>query len=73
MKTSKAKTTSTPKKTSGVGQVIKSKIVTPGKSLPSQEEIRKKAYEIYNQRINQGKFGTESDDWSEAEKLLTSS
>jgi len=70
MKTSKATTTSKPKKTTSAGGAIKSRRVSSAKSAPSEEDIRKKAFEIYNQRLESGKYGTESDDWNEAEELL---
>ena len=40
------------------------------KSEPSEEEIREKANEIYQQRIDRGEFGTAEEDWIEAEKYL---
>jgi hypothetical protein len=70
MKTSKAKTISKPKKTSKVGKEVKSKKVTTSKSVPNEEEIRKKAEEIYHQRIARGEHGTAIDDWHKAEELL---
>lgn len=70
MKTSKAKTISKPKKTSKSGAAVKNKKVTTSKSQPSEEEIREKAMEIYNQRIEHEEYGTPEDDWLEAEKLL---
>lgn len=73
MKTSKAKTPSKPKKPSKVSKAVKSKKVTASKSLPSEEEIRKKAEEIYHQRIARGEQGTAIDDWHKAEELLRGS
>ena len=73
MKTSKAKTISKPEKTSKVGKEVKSKRVTTSKSLPNEEEIRKKANEIYQQRIARGEHGTAIDDWHKAEELLRGS
>ena len=70
MKTSKGAITSKPKKTTSAGGAIKSRKASSVKYAPSEEDIRKKAYEIYNQRIETGKYGTESDDWREAEELL---
>jgi hypothetical protein len=58
MKTSKAKTISNPKKTSEAGKESKRKNVTASKSIPSEEEIRKKADEIYYERIARGEHGT---------------
>lgn len=73
MKTSKAKAINRPKKTSEVRGALKSKKGTTGKSGPSEEEIRKKAKEIYHERIARGEHGTALDDWLKAEELLRSS
>jgi hypothetical protein len=37
---------------------------------PSEEQIREKAQEIYNQRMVRGEYGTEQDDWQRAEEIL---
>jgi hypothetical protein len=73
MKTLKAKTISKPKKTTKVSKTVRSKKVTISKSVPNEEEIRKKAEEIYHQRIARGKDGTAIDDWHKAEELLRGS
>jgi hypothetical protein len=73
IKTAKSKVTSKPKKTSGAGVAEKSKKVATGKSTPTEEQIRKKAEEIYHQRIKRGEHGTAVDDWKKAEKLLKGS
>jgi hypothetical protein len=73
MKTSKAKTTIKPKKTSEAGKESKRKKITASKSIPSEEEIRKKADEIYYERIARGEHGTPIDDWHKAEELLRGS
>ena len=52
---------------------VKSKKVTTTKSGPSEEEIREKAKEIYQERIARGEHGTKEDDWLKAEELLRSS
>lgn len=70
MKTSKAKTISKPKKTTQAGKESKRKKLTPSKYIPSEEEIRKKADEIYYERIAHGEHGTPIDDWHKAEELL---
>lgn len=70
MKTSKAKTINRPKKTSKVSKTVKSKKVTASKSVLNEEEIRKKADEIYHQRIARGELGTALDDWHKAEEIL---
>jgi hypothetical protein len=63
MKISKAKTISITKKYPKSGDEVKKKKVTAGISKPSEEEIREKAMEIYNQRIEREEYGTPEDDW----------
>ena len=70
MKTSKTKAISKPKKTSDAGKEVKIRKVAARKSEPAEDEIRKKAEEIYHQRIARGEHGTALDDWHTAEKLL---
>jgi hypothetical protein len=70
MKTSKTKVTGNQKKTSEAGKVVKREKVTAGKLKPSEEEIRNKANEIYQQRIERHESGTSTDDWLKAEELL---
>jgi hypothetical protein len=55
------------------GKESKHKKVTAGKSIPSEEEIREKAKEIYYQRTARGEYGTALDDWHKAEELLRGS
>ena len=38
--------------------------------MPSEDEIRMKAQELYNQRVGMGEHGDEIDDWLKAEKIL---
>lgn len=73
MKTSKENAISKPKKTSKAGEASKRKKVTGSKSVPSDEEIREKAMEIYYERIARGEHGTPESDWLEAEELLRGS
>jgi hypothetical protein len=70
MKTTKTKTVSKPKKTSDAAKAPKKKKVTPGKYVPTEDEIREKAREIYYERIARGEHGTAEADWREAEELL---
>jgi hypothetical protein len=70
MKTSKPKTTSKPRKTSVANKTSKKKSVSPAKYVPSEDEIREKAREIYYERIARGEHGTPEGDWREAESLL---
>jgi hypothetical protein len=37
---------------------------------PTEDQIRIKAQEIYNDRISSGVWGTPEDDWHKAEELL---
>jgi hypothetical protein len=73
MKTTKAKTISKPKKTGTAVKTAKAKKVAPAKYVPSEEEIREKAREIYYERISRGEHGTAEADWREAEELLKGS
>jgi hypothetical protein len=73
MKTSKAKVTGRPRKTSETKKAVKSKKVLTSKSEPGEAEIRDKAKEIYKQRIERGEHGTPLDDWYKAEELLKGS
>jgi hypothetical protein len=38
--------------------------------VPTEDEIREKAMDIYNQRIDRGENGTEEDDWHKAEEYF---
>jgi intergrase/recombinase len=73
MKTTKTKTVSKPKKTSDTAKTVKKKKVTAGKYIPTEDEIREKAREIYYERIARGEHGTSEGDWREAEELLKGS
>jgi RAB protein geranylgeranyltransferase component A len=73
MKTTKEKTVSKPKKTSVAGKTVKKKKVITGKIVPSEDQIREKAREIYYERISRGEHGTPEGDWREAEELLKGS
>lgn len=70
MKTTKAKTVSKTKKKPDAGKTVKKKKVTASKYVPTEEEIREKAREIYYERIARGEHGTSESDWREAEELL---
>ena len=70
MKTSKPKTTSKPRKTSVANKTSKKKSVSSAKYVPTEDEIREKAREIYYERIARGEHGTPEGDWREAEALL---
>jgi hypothetical protein len=76
MKTTKAKTASKPKKTTKAGKAVKKKEVTTRKKvsavsyIPTEDEIRQKANEVYLQRMAHGEVGTAMDDWNKAIELL---
>lgn len=70
MKTSKEKSVSKPKKTTGIVKAKKSSKVATLRSGPGEEEIRVKAKEIYNERVSRGEHGTAEQDWLKAEQLL---
>ena len=73
MKTLKDKTISKPKKPSKAVKTVKNKKVSTSKSVVNEEDIRKKAEEIYWKRIERGEQGTATDDWRKAEELLRGS
>jgi len=50
--------------------VAKSRKAQAVKPEPTIEEISRKAYEIYNQRISHGEKGSQTDDWHKAVELL---
>jgi hypothetical protein len=72
-KTKKTGKSGTKTKASGTGKPVKSKKITVISYVPSEEEIRKKANEIYLRRLERGEYGTAIDDWHKAEELLKSS
>jgi hypothetical protein len=73
MKTTKKNAISKPKKADKTGEAIKNKKAATVKYVPSEEEIREKAMEIYYERISRGEHGTAESDWREAEELLRGS
>lgn len=73
MKTTKTSTDSKLEKTSRTGKTAKSKKAKTTRYIPSEEEIRDKAREIYYERISRGEHGTPEGDWHEAEELLRGS
>ena len=70
MKTTKTKTVSKPKKTSDEAKAPNKKKAAASKYVPTEDEIREKAREIYYERIARGEHGTAENDWREAEELL---
>lgn len=71
-KTTKGTAVGRPKKAAGLGKPSTGRKVT-AKLAPSEDEIRKKAEEIYHERIARGEYGTAQDDWHKAEQLLKGS
>lgn len=71
MKTVKTKSVSQPKKATSAVKTPKPRKTSSVKYVPSEEEIRLKAREIYFERISRGEHGTPEDDWREAEELLS--
>lgn len=71
MKKAEAKTGNKVESTTRTGKTVKSSKVNTVKPEPTIEEISRKAYEIYNQRISSGETGTQTDDWHKAVELLT--
>jgi hypothetical protein len=69
-KTTKGTSAGRPKKTISADKVTAGRKVSPSKPTPTEEEIRKKAEEIYHERIARGEYGTAADDWHKAEALL---
>ena len=65
MKTSR--TNSKSENSSKDAGTVKSKKVTISNSTPDEEEIYKRAREIYHQRIERGEQGTPENDWFEEE------
>jgi len=58
------------KEVSKVKAPSKKKKISIEKYIPSEEEIREKANELYLQRMERGENATAENDWIEAEKLL---
>jgi hypothetical protein len=66
------KRASTPgtKKTTAAGKPVKERKIRVSIPEPTEEQIRKKAEEIYYDRIARGEYGTAEDDWHKAERIL---
>jgi hypothetical protein len=73
MKTTKTKTVSKPKKTASTAKTVTSKKGSTEKYVPTEDEIREKAREIYYERIARGEHGSAEADWKEAEAILKGS
>jgi|LSQX01.3.fsa_nt_gb hypothetical protein len=74
MKTTETKKTTTKvKKDTPASANPKPKKVTPSKPEPDEEAVRRKALEIYNERMSRGVSGTPEEDWDKAKKALKKS
>ena len=73
MKTLKTNASGKPKKTSKTVTTNKSKKATPVNRIPTEDDIRKKAQEIYELRLSRGEQGNALNDWHKAEELLRGS
>ncbi len=64
----------TSKKAPGAGSVaaktVRTRKVASVKTGPTEEEIRARAEEIYNERVSRGEFGSPEDDWFKAVESL---
>lgn len=76
-KTTKEAKSTTIKKTvsrkSATGEKKISRKVAVSKTLPSDEDISRKAYEIYMERTSRGENGNPADDWHKAAERLRNS
>lgn len=72
-KTTKGTSTPRTKKTAASERPVKKRKISTSKSEPTEEQIRKKAEEIYHERVARGEYGTAEDDWHTAERLLKDS
>lgn len=66
----KSKKESKTEKVSNPTKEFKTRIIKKAQNDPTEEEIREKALEIYNQRTERGEEGTALNDWLLAEALL---
>lgn len=69
-KTVKSTSTTRTKKAATSEKTGKTRKVRAPKYVPTEEEIRMKAEEIYHERMARGEFGTAEDDWHKAERML---
>jgi len=63
-------TTGAAKKSPGAKKTGQQPLAAERKPAPTEEEVRRKADEIYHDRIAKGIYGTAEDDWHQAENLL---
>lgn len=70
MVTKKTTKAAAPKKTAAPKKAGAAKKTVARKPAVTEEDIRKKAEEIYFERVARGEHGTPEEDWANAEKLL---
>jgi hypothetical protein len=70
MVTKKTTKAAAPKKTAAPNKAGAAKKTVARKPAVNEEDIRKKAEEIYFERVSRGEHGTPEEDWAIAEKLL---
>ena len=51
-------------------KAVRSRKVPAVKAEPTEEEIRVRATEIFNERVSRGEFGSPEDDWFKAVESL---
>ena len=66
----KSKTSEKAKKTTVATKTGRTANATSAKSGNREDEIRKKAQQIYTERIARGESGTAENDWLQAERML---
>lgn len=66
----KSKTSEKAKKATVSSKAGRTAKATSAKSGNSEDEIRKKAQQIYTERIARGEYGTAENDWLQAERML---
>lgn len=64
------KKTATKRITATSVKTVRTRKVTAKKAEPTEEEVRKKALEIYYERISRGEHGTPEEDWFKAVEAL---
>jgi hypothetical protein len=69
-KTAKSTSTTRTKKKTAAPKTGKARKVSAKKYVPTEEDIRKKAEEIYHERMARGEYGTAEDDWHKAERII---
>lgn len=73
MKETKTKAAAKPKKAADTAKPVRKKKAASDKKMPTEDEIREKAREIYYERMARGEHGSPEGDWHEAEELLKNS